>query len=166
MRCYNLVFDLKYFTINYGSIIALILFTIYIIFFIWYLSKGIEPFRLKISKLIFKYTNKDNTDQINIIQNESMNKMNNKFPKKPRGESNNPPKREKLKTSRTSRYSINTNKNKTNLIEGVYNNRIKIKEPIKSSNDALMSGLIRNNIDIYKKLEQKTIKKLKIMKRY
>ena len=140
MRCYNLVFNLKYFRINYGSIITLIIFGIYIIFMLWYLIKGIEPFRLNISKLIFKETSKDNFDQINIIQYESTNKMRNKFPKKPKGEITNPPKKEKLKRVKTSRYSLNNNnKKQNNLIEGVSNNKLKFRETRKTSNDTLMN---------------------------
>ena len=54
MKCYNLVFNFKIFCHNYGSIITLVFFLIYITFMIYYIIKGIFPFRLIISKLLFE----------------------------------------------------------------------------------------------------------------
>ena len=53
MRCYNLVFNFKIFCHNYGSIIALILFVIYVCFLIYYTCKDITPIKISVSKLIF-----------------------------------------------------------------------------------------------------------------
>ena len=54
MTCYNLVFNFKIFCHNYGSILSLILFCVYIIFMSIYCIKGISPLKEHISKLIFK----------------------------------------------------------------------------------------------------------------
>ena len=60
MKCYNLVFNFKIFCHNYGSIITLIFFLIYIGFLIYYIYKGILPLKINISKLLFEDKNEDN----------------------------------------------------------------------------------------------------------
>ena len=60
MRCYNLVFNFKIFCHNYGSIITLIFFVIYVIFMIYYCCKDITPLKVSISKLLFVEQKKDN----------------------------------------------------------------------------------------------------------
>ena len=57
MICYNLVFNWKIFCHNYGSILSLILFIIYLIFMIYYASKEISPLKIEISKILFKESN-------------------------------------------------------------------------------------------------------------
>jgi hypothetical protein len=59
MICYNLVFNFKIFCHNYGSIITLILFIIYVVFMIYYCFKEITPIKVKISKIIFDEQNKE-----------------------------------------------------------------------------------------------------------
>jgi len=59
MRCYNLVFNFKIFCHNYGSIITLIFFVIYVVFMIYYCCRDITPIRVSISKLIFEEQQKD-----------------------------------------------------------------------------------------------------------
>ena len=54
MRCYNLVFNFKIFCHNYGSIITLILFLIYLGFMIYYIFKEISPIKIGVSKLLFE----------------------------------------------------------------------------------------------------------------
>ena len=54
MICYNLVFNLKIFVHNFGSILSLICFGVYIIFMIIYCIREISPLKVHISKLIFK----------------------------------------------------------------------------------------------------------------
>ena len=58
MICYNLVFNLKIFVHNFGSILSLICFGVYIIFMIIYCIREISPLKVHISKLIFKDTEK------------------------------------------------------------------------------------------------------------
>ena len=65
MRCYNLVFNFKIFLKNYGSMITLIFFIVYILFMIHYCRKDIYPLRVEISKLLF-----------NSSENEKMNEYN------------------------------------------------------------------------------------------
>ena len=54
MICYNLVFNFKIFCHNYGSILSLICFCVYILFMIIYCIREISPLKVHISKLIFK----------------------------------------------------------------------------------------------------------------
>ena len=56
MRCYNLVFNLKIFVHNYGSILIFILFIIYVLFIIYFCFKEINPLKVKVSKIIFDET--------------------------------------------------------------------------------------------------------------
>jgi hypothetical protein len=56
MRCYNLVFNLKIFVHNYGSILIFILFIIYVLFIIYFCFKEINPLKVKMSKIIFDET--------------------------------------------------------------------------------------------------------------
>ena len=53
MRCYNLVFNLKIFRHNIGSILSLLCFICYIFFMIIYCLRDISPLKVKISKIIF-----------------------------------------------------------------------------------------------------------------
>ena len=57
MRCYNLVFNLKIFVHNLGSILILILFVIYVLFIVYFCHKEIEPLKVKVSKILFKESN-------------------------------------------------------------------------------------------------------------
>jgi hypothetical protein len=59
MRCYNLVFNFKIFVHNYGSIITLIFFVIYVLFMIYYCSKDINPIKVEVSKLLFEEQKKE-----------------------------------------------------------------------------------------------------------
>ena len=60
MKCYKLVFSLKHFIKNFGSIILLFLLIAYISFFIYFLIKDISPLKTAISKIIFDDNNVDN----------------------------------------------------------------------------------------------------------
>ena len=53
MKCYKLVFNVKHFIKNAGSIIILIFIINYVFFFIYYIIKGINPLKLIVSKKIF-----------------------------------------------------------------------------------------------------------------
>ena len=52
--CYNLAFHIDSVTINYGSIIVIILFALYFIPFIFYLKNGIKPLKIDMVKRIFE----------------------------------------------------------------------------------------------------------------
>ena len=66
MICYNLVFNFKIFCRNYGSIITLILFIVYVGFMIYYCFREITPIKVKISKIIFDEQNKEMINDNNI----------------------------------------------------------------------------------------------------
>ena len=68
--CYKLAFHINSVTINKGSIIAIIYFCIYFIFFINYCQANIKQFKLDIANKLFKHKitkneNKDNNIDIN-----------------------------------------------------------------------------------------------------
>ena len=66
MRCYNLVFNFKIFCHNYGSIIILIFFIIYVAFLFYYIFKDITPLKVSISKYIFEERKKVNYNKNSI----------------------------------------------------------------------------------------------------
>ena len=68
MRCYNLVFNFKIFKINYGSIITLLFFIVYIIFMIFYSHKEINPLKVEISKILFVEQNKEEKIKFNKFE--------------------------------------------------------------------------------------------------
>ena len=68
MRCYNLVFNFKIFCHNYGSIITLIFFIIYVIFMIYYSCKTISPIKISISKLLFDEQKKEGENELNDMK--------------------------------------------------------------------------------------------------
>ena len=76
MICYNLVFNLKIFLHNYGSISTLILFLVYVIFIVYYAFKGITTLKINISKLMFEST-KSSNEGIKIIPEENFKKNRN-----------------------------------------------------------------------------------------
>ena len=100
MICYNLVFNLKIFLHNYGSIGTLILFGLYVGFMIYYSFRGISSLKLNISKLIFeslelkkgeleivpeeKYKNKPNEKRRRSTKYQHKNKAKIKYPPKRR----------------------------------------------------------------------------------
>ena len=73
MICYNLVFNLKIFIHNYGSISTLILFFVYAIFIVYHAFRGIRSLKLNISKLMFESMKSSNED-IKIISDENYKK--------------------------------------------------------------------------------------------
>ena len=72
IKCFNLVFNLKVFYHNYGSIISSILFIIYICFMIYSIFKNITPIKSNISKLVINEFEK-NTDKSNSKNNLGKN---------------------------------------------------------------------------------------------
>ena len=170
MICYNLVFNFNIFKKNYGSIIILILFLVYILFMICYCIKKIYSLRVKISKILFNDSknekrvrnNKKPTNKIIYIKNikEKLNK-NKKNIKKKNKEYNPPKKKNKNKngisigsssTIKTSEQDIAifTKSSKINL----KNNKIfipKIKNKLvnsqsKTNDKKSMMNLVSNNL--------------------
>ena len=76
MICYNLVFNFKIFCHNYGSILSLIFFLIYVGFIVLFIIKGIEPLQIVISKIMFeeKSDNKDSEVNLNSPKDSQINK--------------------------------------------------------------------------------------------
>ena len=90
MRCYNLVFNFNIFVHNYGSILILILFVIYILFMIYYSFREITPLKVEVSKIVFKELEKES-------EKEKEKKIIKYFDKKPKEKNKNkayaPPKK-------------------------------------------------------------------------
>ena len=66
LKCYKLVFHKNSITKNWGSIIILILFTLYLICLIFYILKGLTPLRYN-TELIIQENEKINTNKINLL---------------------------------------------------------------------------------------------------
>ena len=98
MICYNLVFNFKIFCHNYGSILTLIFFIVYVLFMIYYSYKEITPLKVDISKLLFEESEKlakiENKEFAKIQKGEIL-KINEKVKKKTRKGKNYPPKKER-----------------------------------------------------------------------
>ena len=135
MRCYNLVFNYKIFVKNYGSIITLLFFIVYIIFMIFYCQKGINPLKIEISKILFDESDKEkmeeynkfNLKQFKRIKNEEKEK--NKGIENPKKKENYPPKKQKVKRGSTS-----------NIKEGII-----IKQTISNSTKEVLENDEKNN---------------------
>ena len=86
MICYNLVFNLKIFVHNYGSIISLIFFLIYVGFIVYYSIRGIEPLQLEVSKIMFEENKRDNEeDKKDQKENNDTAKVNKSIKRKKKG---------------------------------------------------------------------------------
>ena len=59
MRCYNLAFHIDSVTINYGSIIVIVLYIFYLVAFFTYVKNGITPLKVDMMKRIFEKPMKD-----------------------------------------------------------------------------------------------------------
>ena len=105
MRCYNLVFNLKIFVKNYGSIITLLFFVVYVVFMIIYIQKEINPLKVEISKFLFDNKNKEemvkyNKFGVSLYQKIKMTeKENPKIRKNTKKKGNFPPKKQITKKS-------------------------------------------------------------------
>ena len=70
MRCYNLVFNFEIFCHNYGSIITLIFFIIYVLFMIYYCCKDITPLKVSISKIVCDEEEDEKYNKINKLKSD------------------------------------------------------------------------------------------------
>ena len=131
MRCYNLVFNFKIFCHNYGSIIILIFFIIYVCFLVYYILKDISPLKVEISKILFEEKQKLKNNEPNYInpypfQKKSDSKSEKSRKSKKSRKKNDsksvkgfPPKKKgniKIK-SRRFNSNLKNNKNETTLID-------------------------------------------------
>ena len=71
LRCYNLAFHIDSVTINYGSIIVIILFFFYLIAFIKYVKNGITPLKIEMMKRIFEAPIKEKVKKYNSEKPEN-----------------------------------------------------------------------------------------------
>jgi len=85
MICYNLVFNFKIFCHNYGSIITLILFCVYVIYIAYYCFKEISPVKVHISKLLFEEQNKENVKRASFVRRPEKRKSTKKKVKRKGG---------------------------------------------------------------------------------
>ena len=133
LKCYQLVFNFQILKKNYGSIMAIIFFLIYLIFVFAYIIKGITPIKIYISSLISK---KESNKQ--ILNHSRSLKLNNKnyinIDKKIKKEKRKETKREKIKKSKTFKDIIrNKKKSKTTKLKINHNKKEIIKERKKHS---------------------------------
>ena len=72
--CYKLAFHINSITINKGSIIAIIYFSIYFVFLILYSKEGIKKLKLNFARYILKNRNKSR--EVFIKEENDNNKIN------------------------------------------------------------------------------------------
>ena len=109
IQCKKLVFSLRKFRVNFGSIVTLLLFFVYLIFMFIYFVKGIIPIKLHASRLIFQRQKKEIINRMNLIEFKEDEKNKDKIKKNiSKSDTNNkgnyPPKRAKGKNSKTNAF--------------------------------------------------------------
>ena len=73
LYCYKLAFHINSVTVNKGSIIAIILFCFYFLFFLLYCYEGYLPFKIDVARYIFRRKKSDNAELIEYkYHNEKM----------------------------------------------------------------------------------------------
>ena len=153
MRCYNLVFNFKIFCHNYGSIITLIFFIVYVLFMIYYCFRDILPIKVSVSKLIFEEQQKYKNDDFNILQSYIFQSRTEKTKKstitKKKKQSknkkdNNPPKKTRVKRT------YNNNGNNNNSFEGKKQKKaLKIVDIMKKKRHSI-KNLPQNDVESVK----------------
>ena len=116
MRCYNLVFNFKIFCHNYGSILSLLCFIVYVLFMLYYSYKEITPLKVEISKLIFKESEKAaelEKKEMFKIQKSKFNdrESKTKFIKKNKKKGKNPPRKSKSRKIKSENSSDDNQQN-------------------------------------------------------
>ena len=170
MRCYNLVFNFKIFCHNYGSIISLIFFVIYIIFMIYYCCNGITPLKVNVSRLLLDAKSKKNNDdghlnQMNLylfqinstkIISEKDSKKKKKIQSKSAKEYF-PPKKSNNKKVRKNTFDEKKEKEETRLIDlpKSSSNTIKIKK--QKGDESNKINRVRNGRTVHDYVAQKEI---------
>ena len=152
MICYNLVFNLKIFLRNIGSIITLLFFIAYILFMIYYCQKGIQPLKIEISKILFNSNANDNIEEYNQFNTKNYEKNNiNEKGKQPekriiKRKGKNPPKKQNNKNTTNTSGS----KNKPGKKHEIFSKNSHMHLKNKTNN------ILRNPIILNKKLENTT----------
>ena len=168
MRCYNLVFNFKIFCHNYGSIITLILFVIYVIFMIYYCCKDITPIKVSISKLLFEEQQKENKEINDImikpyifntkIDKSKKTSKSTKSKKKKQAKSTKdfaPPKKGRVRRTNNARNDNNNSFERKKqagdlkLIDIVKNKRHSIKNRPQKDEESVRSDKVRKRKSIF-----------------
>ena len=157
MICYNLVFNFKIFCHNYGSIITLIFFVIYVLFMIYYCCKGINPIKISISKLLFEEQKKEHinldTKSFNIKAKSEKSHKSSKSKKKKQNKSTkdyNPPKKARVKrTNNNNSFERKKQNGDLKLLDIVKNRRRSIKnKQQKKDDESVKSDKVRTRKSI------------------
>ena len=160
MRCYNLVFNFKIFCHNYGSIITLALFGVYIVFMVYYCIKDISPIKVQVSKLIFE-------DEENLKEAKNYIRFNTKKKskiniKEKAAKENNPPKKGKVRKSKQIVNNLVTENYEFIQLPKKSNQKIKQKNKNKELTKPSVKNLITDEINEIKSQETKVLKSKKI----
>jgi hypothetical protein len=149
MRCYNLVFNFQIFKHNFGSILILILFIVYVLFMIYFSLRDITPFKVKVSKLLFDETQKEEKDTKLLSLHTKPVNVKEKIKK-----GKEPPKKIKTKTNKSDKnfgeVKINTEDNnlishkgksrKKDVVSTIYGHKsVKSSKKDSTSKDSLKS---------------------------
>jgi len=144
LKCFKLVFDISSLTNNYGSIVILAFFLIYLCFSFVYFFKGINPMKINIAKLFFERPNKRNDTNNEWIKNLKKHKKSKKASKHKKSA---PPKKRKIKRD--------TNDVGDDDEEGEsYNYNLKNK--IFKKKTKKQKNVIKNNNQQYSRLDTKS----------
>ena len=171
MRCYNLVFNFKIFCHNYGSIITLIFFAIYVLFMIYYCCKDISPIKVSVSKLLFEEEKKEGNipDKINpyLLQIKSTKPQKNsksvkstKSKKKKQSKSTKesyPPKKSRVRKTQKNSFDEKKDNNHIKLIDLVNKKRHSIKNRKQKENESIKSETGRKRKSIVDYMAQQEI---------
>ena len=144
MICYNLVFNLKVFAHNYGSIISLIFFLVYVGFIVYYILKGIEPLQLVVSKIMFIDMKADENED----KKEEANTANeNKIKNKKKGKGKKVKIKEPPKKGKSRKENSNDNTGITIVKDSDNTKTVSFNESKKLKNEKLMTnpGKSKNN---------------------
>jgi len=150
MRCYNLVFNFKIFCHNYGSIITLIFFVIYVLFMIYYCCKGISPIKVSVSKIRFEEEKKEDnipnpinqylfqaksTKERKINSKSVKSSKSNKKKRNKKIKESYPPKKGRVLKTKKNSFDEGKGENQIRLIDIVKKKRHSIKNRSQKEND-------------------------------
>ena len=166
MRCYNLVFNFKIFCHNYGSIITLIFFIIYVAFMIYYCCKDITPLKVSISKLLFDEQQKfemnlktakrfifdiksaKNAKSVKSEKSKSKKSTKNKKKQNKNTKVNNPPRRLRLKKDKNNSFEKTKVNEDIKLIDLLKKKRRSVKNKKQPDQESVKSDKVRKRKSI------------------
>ena len=121
MICYNLVFNFKIFCHNYGSILILILFIVYIVFMVLFCLREISPIKVGVSKIIFEELEQQKEKETTLLNyyDKKVKKLRQTHSEKIKG--NYPPKKERIKNKKNQKrvgfQNVSENKEKKRKVK-------------------------------------------------